>query len=182
MKPEASPVSMKVDVSRLPAKGIAVKLEADAAQMAALAKQHGLEAVKSFRFDLRITPWKRDGAHVTGTVTADITQTCIVSLEPVEAAIDEPVSTIFVPENSRLAPMESADGAILLDTEGEDAPETFSGNRIDVGALAEEFFELAIDPYPRREGVELPENVEDNEPDEQRNAPFAKLGSLVRKS
>ena len=42
-----------------------------------------------------------------------------------------------------------------LDAEGPDSPETFSGETIDVGALAEEFFGLAIDPYPRKEGVSL---------------------------
>ncbi|RWC12571.1 MAG: DUF177 domain-containing protein, partial [Mesorhizobium sp.] len=36
-----------------------------------------------------------------------------------------------------------------------DSPETFSGNSIDVGALAEQFFGLAIDPYPRKQGVSM---------------------------
>jgi uncharacterized metal-binding protein YceD (DUF177 family) len=182
MKPAASPVSMKVDVSRLPARGITVELDADDAQRAALAAQHDLSAVNTFGFKLRVSLWKRDGAHVTGRVTADITQTCVVTLEPVEARIEEAVSAIFVPENSRLAPVRLEDGEILLDAEGEDAPETFSGNRIDVGALAEEFFALAIDPYPRRAGVELPENAGDNAENEAATTPFAKLGSLVRKS
>jgi uncharacterized metal-binding protein YceD (DUF177 family) len=181
MKPAASPVSLKVDVSRLPAKGVVVKLEADAAQRAALADKHGLEAVSAFSFELRTSPWKRDGVHVAGSVKADITQSCIVSLEPVDAAIDEAVSAVLVPENSRLAP-QIDDGEILLDAEGDDAPETFSGNSIDAGALAEEFFVLAIDPYPRRKDAELPENVGNNDSGETSEAPFAELGSLVRKS
>ncbi len=179
---QPSPVSYKVDVSRLPAKGLAVELEADEAQREALAAQHELQAVSDFRFTLRIMPWKRDGAQVSGTVTADIVQTCVVSLEPVDARVEAEVSAVFVPEGSRLAAVPTADGAMMLDAEGEDAPETFSGNRIDVGALAEEFFELAIDPYPRREGVELPENDADDGGDEAPESPFAKLGSLVRKS
>lgn len=181
MKAASSPVSLKVDVSRLPAKGVVVKLDADAAQCAALAGRHGLEAVSAFNFELRVSPWKRDGVRVTGSVKADIIQSCIVSLEPVDAAIDEAVSAVLVPENSRLAPR-IEDGEILLDAEGDDAPETFSGNRIDAGALAEEFFALAIDPYPRRKGAELPENAEKSDPGETSEAPFAKLGSLVRKS
>ena len=43
-------------------------------------------------------------------------------------------------------------GEIILDAEGPDSPETFSGDTIDVGALAEQFFGLAIDPYPRKAG------------------------------
>lgn len=182
MSAGASPVSMKVDVSRLPAKGVTVKLAADDAQRAALAELHELEAIGSFDFELRITPWKREGAQVNGTVKAIITQACVVTLDPVEAVIDETVSAIFLPEDSRLARIGSEDGEILLDAEGEDAPEIFSGNRIDVGALAEEFFELAIDPYPRRKGAELPQNSDEKSENEGRDAPFAKLGSLVRKS
>jgi uncharacterized metal-binding protein YceD (DUF177 family) len=181
MKPPASPVSMKVDVSRLPAKGVAVKLEADAAQREDLARRHELQAVGAFAFDLRVSPWKRDGAQVTGKVTANITQTCVVSLEPLDAVIDEPVSALFIPEGSQLAPLRAEDGEMLLDAEGEDAPETFTGNRIDVGTLAEELFELAIDPYPRRADAELPGPAQDDEGQESPEQPFAKLGSLVRK-
>ncbi|MEX0955708.1 MAG: DUF177 domain-containing protein [Rhizobiaceae bacterium] len=181
MKPAASPVSLKVDVSRLPAKGVVVKLEADAAQRAALAGKHGLAAVRAFSLELCFSPWKRDGVRVEGSVKANITQSCIVSLDPVDAAIDEAVSAILVPENSRLDP-QIEDGEILLDAEGEDAPDTFSGNRIDAGTLAEEFFALAIDPYPRRKDAELPENAGNNDPEETAEAPFAKLGALVRKS
>lgn len=39
---------------------------------------------------------------------------------------------------------------MILDAEGEDGPEPFSGDAIDVGQLAEEFFALGIDPYPRK--------------------------------
>jgi uncharacterized metal-binding protein YceD (DUF177 family) len=182
MKPAASPVSMKVDVSRLPARGITVELDADDAQRAALAEQHNLPALSAFGFTLRVAPWKRDGAQVSGRVVANITQTCVVTLEPVEARIDEAVSAVFVPETSRLARVEMEGGEILLDAEGDDAPETFSDNRIDVGALAEEFFALAIDPYPRRAGIEMPENAGDKADDNAGVTPFAKLGSLVRKS
>jgi hypothetical protein len=119
--------------------------------------------------------------RVSGNVKAHITQSCIVSLEPVDAAIDEAVSAVFVPENSRLAP-QIEDGEILLDAEGDDAPETFSGNRIDAGALAEQFFALAIDPYPRRKDAELHEIAGNNDTGDTSEAPFAKLASIVRKS
>lgn len=182
MKSETSSVSLKVDASRLPSKGVIVQLEADERQRQALADQHGLEKVSDFRFKVRVEPWKREGARVTGDVSADITQLCVVTLEPLEVQIREEISAVFVPESSRLARVDIEGGEILLDAEGDDAPETFTNNRIDVGALAEEFFELAIDPYPRADHAELPENKAENEPETQGEAPFAKLGSLVRKS
>jgi hypothetical protein len=89
-------------------------------------------------------------------VEADITQACVVTLEPVTAHIDAPVEGLFLPEDSKLGRQGfGAGGEILLDAEGPDAPETFSGDTIDVGQLAEEFFGLAIEPYPRKPGARL---------------------------
>lgn len=182
MKNEPSPVSMKVDATRLPAKGVAVKFEADERQRQALAALHGLEKVADFRFTAKVDPWKREGARVTGRVDADIIQLCVVTLEPLQQNVREEISAVFVPESSRLARAEVEGGELMLDAEGEDAPETFAHGRIDVGALAEEFFELAIDPYPRADHAELPESAPQKDAETQAEAPFAKLGSLVRKS
>ena len=100
--------------------------------------------------------WKRNGVKVSGRVEADITQACIVTLDPVAAHIDEPVEALLLPEDSKLGRQGfEGGGEILLDADGPDSPETFSGDTIDVGALAEQFFALAIDPYPRKSGASL---------------------------
>ncbi|TPJ42690.1 DUF177 domain-containing protein [Mesorhizobium sp. B2-5-13] len=151
-----SPVSFFANVARLPQKGLPVVIEADPAQRAALAEAHGLLSVEAYRAELLVTSWKRNGVKVSGRVEADITQACIVTLDPVQARIDEPVEALLLPEDSKLGRQgfESA-GEILLDADGPDSPETFSGDTIDVGALAEQFFGLAIDPYPRKPGASL---------------------------
>ncbi|HMM63265.1 MAG TPA: DUF177 domain-containing protein [Mesorhizobium sp.] len=151
-----SPVSFDAHVARLPQKGLPVTIEADAAQRAALAEAHGLLSVENYRAELLVAPWRRNGVKVSGRVEADITQACVVTLEPVSAHIDEPVEGLFLPQDSKLGRQGfEGGGEILLDAEGPDSPETFSGDTIDVGALAEEFFGLAIDPYPRKPGVSL---------------------------
>lgn len=151
-----SPVSFVANVTRLPHKGLPVVIEADAKQRAALAGEHDLLSVESYRADLLVTPWKRNGVKVSGRVEADITQACIVTLEPVEAHIDEAVEALFLPQESKLGRQGfEGGGEILLDAEGPDSPETFSGDTIDVGAIAEQFFGLAIDPYPRKPGASL---------------------------
>lgn len=151
-----SPVSFAAHVARLPQKGMPVSIEADAAQRAALARAHGLVSVERYRAELLVTPWRRNGVRVSGRVEADITQPCVVTLEPVTAHIDAPVEGLFLPEDSKLGRQGfGAGGEILLDAEGPDAPETFSGDTIDVGQLAEEFFGLAIEPYPRKPGARL---------------------------
>lgn len=151
-----SPVSFRAHVGRLPKKGMPVVIEADTRQRAALAREHGLLEVRSWRADLLVEPWKRNGVKVSGRVVADIVQECVVTLDPLEVRIDEAVEGVFLPEDSKLGRLgfEGA-GEILIAAEGPDSPETFSGDTIDVGAFAEEFFGLAIDPYPRKGGAEI---------------------------
>ncbi|MBZ9771244.1 YceD family protein [Mesorhizobium sp. CO1-1-8] len=175
-----SPVSFRANVTRLPQKGLPLVIEADAAQRAALAEEHGLISVESYRAELLVASWKRNGVKISGRVEADITQACIVTLEPVEAHIGEPVEALLLPEDSKLGRQGfDGGGEILLDAEGPDSPETFSGDTIDVGALAEQYFGLAIDPYPRKQGASLNAGSE-NEPAE--NEFQQKLRSLLGKS
>lgn len=176
-----SPVSYRVNVMRLPRSGLPVWLDADAGQRAILAREHGLESVESFRFDVTLMPWKAQGVRVSGRVKADITQACIVTLEPIAAVIDEAVETVLVPEGSKLAAPRWDAGEMILDAEGPDAPEAFSGDSVDVGALAEEFFALAIDPYPRKADAAI-ESVAELADDGQGRGPlYEKLRNLARK-
>lgn len=152
-----SPISFPVSVARLPAKGMQVTIEADADQRAALAAIHGLVGVDRLSARLEITGWKKGGVKVEGRLHARVVQNCVVTLEPVEETVEEEISGVFLPEGSRLAvPKRSAEGEIILDAEGEDGPETFTGDTVDVGQFVEEFFALGLNPYPRRPGAELP--------------------------
>ena len=171
-----SPVSFAVHVARLPEKGLPVSFAADEESRAALARDHDLEEVRAFSFDLLVTRWKKDGVKVTGKVTADIVQLCVVTLEPLENRVEAKIEALFVPEGSSLARPYDPSGEILVDAEGEDAPEPFSGDSVDVGAVAEEHFELAIDPYPRKPDARLPRDVEPK-PEDNPN-PFARLADL----
>ncbi len=153
---KTSPVSFMAHVARLPQKGLPVVIEADEPQRQALAGEYDLLSVEKYRADLLVAPWKRHGVRVTGRVEADITQACVVTLDPVAAHIDEEVEGLFLPDDSKLGRYGSEGGGeIVLAAEGPDSPETFHGDTIDVGALAEQFFGLAIDPYPRKPGVSL---------------------------
>lgn len=160
-----SPVSDRLQVKHLPQKGVTVTLEADDAQRAALARAHDLVSVERFFATLAVRPWRGEGVRVSGKVEADVTQLCVVTMEPIPAQIDEDVEALFVPEGSRLSRADHEGGEIVLEPEGGDVPEPFAGDRVDVGALAEEFFALGIDPYPRKENaaLEVPDEPEDKE-------------------
>lgn len=174
-------LSHKVSVSRLPQRGMPVRIEATVEERVALARDHGLVEVKAFTADLLVAKWRGDGVKVTGTIAADIVQTCSVTQEPLDARIENEVDAVFVPEQSKLARIRAdANGEILLDAEGPDAPETFEGDHLDAGQVAEEFFELGIDPYPRKPGAEFVE-INDAQKEPATVSPFAKLAALKQK-
>lgn len=180
-------LSYPVSVAHVPGKGITVKVEADDKERAQLAENHELLSVGSFTADFLITPWKKDGIRLRGHIEAQIVQACVATLEPIETQISEDVDTVFVPENSRLARIRlDESGEMLIDAEGPDMPETFEGDRIDIGSVAEEFFELAIDPYPRKTEAEyveiITEDDEEGEDEVKPDSPFAGLAKLRDKN
>jgi hypothetical protein len=180
---EVSPVSFKAFVTRLPQKGMPVVIDADARQREALAAAHGLVSVERFHAELHVAPWKRNGVKVSGHVEADITQECVVTLDPLQSKIEEEVEGLFLPADSKLG-REGFDtsGEIHVAAEGPDSPETFTGDMIDVGALAEQFFGLGIDPYPRKPGAELVSEDDDATSDQPEGPLQEKLRQLTRKS
>ncbi|WP_185983206.1 DUF177 domain-containing protein [Aureimonas mangrovi] len=170
-----------VVVSRLPRSGLEVTYEANARERSALADLLSVLDVESVTARVTVSPWRRDGVSVRGRLTAEVTQASVVSLEPVEQAIDEEVDLVFLPEGSRLArPRQAADGELVVDPEGDDVPETFTGDRIPLGGAFAEIVALALDPYPRGGGESFepaPDDAADAEP-ERPVSPFAALSRL----
>lgn len=178
-----SPVSFEAHVSRLPQKGMPVVIDADPRQREALAHAHGLLSVEIFRAELLVTPWRRNGVKVAGRVRADIVQECVVTLDPLKAVVDEKVEGLFLPADSKLGRLGFDEGGeIHIDAEGPDSPETFTGDTIDVGALAEQFFALGIDQYPRKPEAELEIEQEDLETSQSEGSLQEKLRQLTQKS
>ena len=157
--------------------GAADRFEADARERAALARRYAVPGVTAFAVSAAAAPWGPGGWRVEGRARATLTQTCVVTLEPVETEIDEPFARWFAPE----ARMEEA--AALLDPEARDDLEPL-GAEIDLGEIAAEIAALAIDPYPRKLGAAFEGRLH-GPPDaapltDEAARPFAKLAALKR--
>ncbi|KFB10447.1 YceD family protein [Nitratireductor basaltis] len=164
--------SFPVQVNRLPARGQTVLIELDEKNRQQLAERHDLVAVKTYHAELLAKPWKREGVRVSGTLTAEIEQTCVVTLEPMTSRIETEVSGIFIPEGSRIGRYDIEGGEIVVEAEGEDIPETFTGDSVNVAQLVEEFFALEIDPYPRKPGASVPEPATEEVAEEEGAGPL----------
>ena len=168
---EATSFSRLVRVESLPREGQVVTIEATPTERDALASFYKLPAIAALTARLRLEPWGRRGARVTGAVHGELTQVCIVSLEPFPATVDEDVDVRFAPPTAT-DPKSSAQEAQAFSLADEDEPDPVIDGKIDLGALAAEFFALGLDPYPRRPGAVLEEEGTHSEPID---SPFSAL-------
>ncbi|PYG57659.1 DUF177 domain-containing protein [Rhizobium sp. UGM030330-04] len=170
------PFSYPVKVGHISANPVRIGLEADAEELKALAKFWDVLSVDYLKAELQVSRWKKDGLKIKGEVHAAVTQSCVVTLEPVSSRIEETLEQIFVPEGSKLARMvTNEEGEIVLDPDGPDIPDQFTGDSIDVGAVVVEFAALAIDPYPRKPDAEFVDTGDGEREEEKRPSPFAAL-------
>ncbi|MFV3076248.1 YceD family protein [Niveispirillum fermenti] len=164
------------------------------AECAALATRFDLISLSGLTAKLRLRRVRGDFIKVTGELEADVVQRCVVTLEPVPAHVKEEFSALYAPDH--LIPKEEEDAESdhfqYLGAE-EDFPEPMPGGRIDIGELVAQNLSLALDPYPRRDGVEFTPILEDVGPDTlsltgdepaepPRQNPFAALSRLKKPS
>jgi hypothetical protein len=140
----------KVTLSDLPPGGAEFELVPDEAVREMLAQRAGVLAVPRLVARLHVRPEGKSGAAVDGTLEATVRQTCVVSLEPFENQIEEPISLRFAPAE-RL----DTDAPQVIEVGGEDPPEPLFDGKLDLAEVVAEFLTLSVDPYPRRPGVEF---------------------------
>ena len=173
---ELPPFSHPVKVAQISATQSTVRLAASPEECLGLAALWNVLSVTSLKAELQIARWKKDGVRIKGQVEAVITQACVVTLEPVDATIDETIDQIFVPEGSKLARIAAEEAAqAILDPDAPDLPDLFTGDVLDLGVIVAEFAALGIDPYPRKADIDFAGHIEDDGAKDAKRSPFAAL-------
>jgi uncharacterized metal-binding protein YceD (DUF177 family) len=126
----------------------ALRIEADEAERAALARRFGLIAIDRLAADLTLAR-REDEVTLGGTLSALVTQACIASGAPLEAAVEAPFEILFRPQ---LDP-NGHDEEIEL-SHGELDIVFYDGGEIDVGEAVAETLALNLDPWPRAPDAE----------------------------
>jgi uncharacterized metal-binding protein YceD (DUF177 family) len=175
---EHKPLSrfLKVDEIRDGASGAIEATKAEMTEIAALLDLRGLEGLA---MTYRLSRAGAGRFRLTGELKATVTQTCVVSLDPVSSDLVVPIETEFWPSEMIAAHEESAEehGSAALT----DWPEPIDDGRIDLGPVFYETLATSLDPYPKKEGVSFAwsEEPEIAAPDD-KTSPFAALGALKR--
>ena len=167
-----------IDVDAVPADGEVVEIRAIETDRARIAETFDILSLHRLDADLVVKPYRRGGVSVKGNLSADVVQTCVVTLEPVSQAFVEEIDMKFVPPGSRRP---RTDAEVDVDPDAADPPDEIEDGRVDIGAIVIEHFALGLDPYPRKEGADLAESatVSDN-PLAADQSPFAALSGLKK--
>ena len=160
MTPE---VSRPLALDRIGPAEFEMLVQADPAELPVVAARLGVPAVHSLRCAFRLRRIGGSLIEAQGDLVASLTQQCVVSLDDFESVLNDRFLVHFVPAGSE------------DDDPDPDAPDQipFEGNLADLGEAVVEQLALALDPYPRRPGAELP--PEASEPD---RGAFAALAVL----
>lgn len=137
----------------------------------------GVESLDRFSFEYRLEPISKNRFHLTGTISAELTQLCVVSLEPVFEQVEEAVSLECRPQD-QLTEVTEDDKGLASDELPEDPPVPIIDNKVDLGALAVEILASAINPYPRKKGSEFDWADPKVEGNDNASGPFGELAKL----
>ncbi|MGH6912629.1 MAG: YceD family protein [Geminicoccales bacterium] len=140
--------SRVVTIEPWPEGGIGFEVQADPAELAALARRFELLELTMLRGAGRLDR-SPDGREIwlEGWLQAEGVQECVVSLEPVPASIREPIERRFRPVGVIAEQAAQAEDAWIDPDEQEVEP--VAGSRIDLGEVLAEHLGLRLDPYPR---------------------------------
>lgn len=171
------PFSYPVRVETITLRPVPVEIAPDPANLPAIARQIGVASLEALKAAYTLS---RNGEklQLRGTIEAALHQTCVVSVEAFPVALKVPLKLDFAPQAEPDARKPEDDDEIDLEImlNEEDPPEPIVDGMIDLGAVTLEFLTLALDPYPRKPGVDFAEIA----PETAVESPFAALARLKR--
>jgi uncharacterized metal-binding protein YceD (DUF177 family) len=144
---EFSRIVRRDDLAEAP---VSLKVAATDSECAGLAQRFGLVRIESFAVAAAVAPLG-GGRRFQFRVTfqADVVQSCVVTLDPVSARVEDAITqeVVFAEAPAAGAPDRE------VDVELDDDPEIVYGDAFDLGEFAAQQLALALDPYPRKPGV-----------------------------
>lgn len=167
--------SRPVRVERLGAAGSDFEIEANEAERRALAERFGLVELSSLSARLRLTLLSGGLVRLSGRLSAEVVQSCVVTLQPVAASLDAAVELTYGPDDA------DGDGEIELTFEGDDPPDAIVDGTIDMGEAVAEQLALELNPFPRAPGAVFEAPAEAPDTAAERRNPFAALAGLREK-
>jgi len=168
--------SRPVPLDEIRGKTIRRSIEATEAERQRLADRFGLSVIDALTATLSLEALDKGRLVVAkGAFDADVTQTCVVTLEPLPRNLSESFEIRLAVE-----PNSDETAIAIVDPTLEDEPEPLESDSVDLGELVAQHLSLALDPYPRADGAELDTEVQATG-NPASDGPFAELAQLKPK-
>jgi uncharacterized metal-binding protein YceD (DUF177 family) len=172
------PLSRPLRITEI-ADNVPQTIEVTDAERAAIAALLDLVALEGPVFEYRLRLGGGGRVHLSGRLRAQVAQTCVVSLEPVEQAVDLPIEAEFWPaklvETLERKPEDPVPDGLR------DWPEAYAEGTLDLGPLIYETLATALDPYPKKEGASFQWSQGSSEAEAGESGPFAALKQLKQR-
>ena len=165
------PIRHVFDLGGLSHAGSQATVAAQGDELTRLAQWAGHEAVNDLSAKVALRRLTQTQFAFEADLVCDIVQSCVVTLEPVAAHIERHIAReLHFTPRGRTERTE-----LTLAAGDDDVPEEIDNLHYDLAAPLLEEFVLAIDPYPRKEGVAFEAPLD---PTAAQESPFAVLKGL----
>lgn len=175
-----------IEVDKIGGEAKTLTFKASEQERIDLARRMNLLSIEAAQASVTVQRVSGGIIHVLGFVRSDLTQICVVSLGPVPAHVEDEFEGWYGDKDQALSfararnEREARKGHTELELLEEAVdPEPIVNGKIDIGELATQYLCLALDPYPRAEGVTsqyiVPDGAKDAEGAELRKNPFEAL-------
>ncbi len=174
-----------LDIEDLTSTTLEVTFSANQDECRALSRRFAVEGLSHVTANLEVSPVQAGLIRITGSVTARVHQLCVVTQEPVDTDIEEPVEGCFAEEVKAVSFAKARKDRDMAKGHAEqeilnevDDPEPVVNGQIDLGELAAQHLSLGIPAFPRRPGVVSPltdEDLKQGKPLPGRKNPFEAL-------
>jgi uncharacterized metal-binding protein YceD (DUF177 family) len=168
------PYSLNFDLGSLGDAEKTVTLSPSASERVAIASWAGVDALDAFSARVTLRRSGESAYDLAGNFAADVTQSCVVTLEPVRAHLEGDIERHYRVLPPRARRRSDPDDMPAGDDDGD---EVLESTMVDLAQPVLEDLLLAIDPYPRAPGAAFEAPAD---PDKPAN-PFAVLGKLKSK-
>ncbi|HTY67176.1 MAG TPA: DUF177 domain-containing protein [Alphaproteobacteria bacterium] len=171
--PGASPpeFSRPIELARIGTAETAHEISATQAEREALTQRFGLLGLARLEARVRV---RRTHAgtqvHLAGHLSADVTQACVVTLEPVDNRVEEDFTLVY----GEVA----KDADVSVDVDEESVVEPLPVGSLDIGEAVAQELALALDPYPHAPGAAVESGAGAGPAPADRPNPFSVLANL----
>ena len=142
--------SRPIPRERLGGQVLVEEISATAQERTALARRFGLLGLGLLRATARIEP--ADGPagllRLSGHLSAEVSQACVVTLEPVASRIEADFTLLYSLEPDP-SPASEGVAEVVVDPEAEEPPEPLGAGGLDLGEAVAQQLAVALEPYPR---------------------------------